>query len=249
MTNQTRFMRFPGRNTPTVYRGLAQFLSVLMALLPVLSDAQTPAGSAQPPAAQQPATPAAPEPSIPASLPTVESLKIIPLAGKGETNDIKRKLMAPLVVEVDDRDDRPIEGAEVVFRFPLRGPTATFPGGRTSQTTRTNGQGQAAAMNWVANNEVGSFEVHVSASYGNQIGQTSFTMSNGNNVPERRQNGDFGPSVKSEHWYSPLWVKLALGAAAAGAITGIVLATGSSGSKPPTPPTITITPGTPTIGR
>jgi hypothetical protein len=232
-----------------MHRFLPQALSVLLALMPVWSEAQTPA-AAQAPAAQTPAAPApAPEASSPAAAPTIESLKVIPLAGKGEVNDIKRKLMAPLVVEVDDREDRPIEGAEVIFRFPLRGASATFPGGKTSQTTRTNAQGQAAAMNWTANNENGSFEVHVSASYGNQIGQTSFSMSNSNSVPEGRHNGDFAARAKSDHWYSPLWVKLAIGAVAAGAITGIVLATGggSSGSKP-TPP-ITITPGTPTIGR
>ncbi len=242
-------MRSPGPKSWRMHAGLPQFLSVLMALAPVLGDAQTPS-PAQPPASQQPAAPeAAPQTLIPSSLPTVESLRVIPLAGKGEVNDLQRKLMAPLVVEVVDRDDQPVEGAEVVFRFPLRGPSATFPGGKTSQTTRTNSQGQAAAMNWLANNETGSFEVHVSASFGNQIGQTSFQMSNANQVAERRSNGDVGFGAKREHWYSPLWVKLALGAVAAGAITGIVLATRGSSGGGSTPPTVTITPGTPTIGR
>src|ERR1700680_1812652 len=90
-----------------------------------------------------------------AQLPIVQNLKVIVLAGKDEMNDLERHVMAPLVVEVLDQNDRPVEGAEVVFRFPINGPGATFPGGRTSQTTRTNGQGQAAAMNWVANNQVG----------------------------------------------------------------------------------------------
>src|SRR2546421_662207 len=58
-----------------------------------------------------------------APLPTVQNLKLIALAGKDEMNDLERHVMAPLVVEVLDQNDRPVEGADVVFRFPLKGPT------------------------------------------------------------------------------------------------------------------------------
>ncbi len=50
------------------------------------------------------------------------------LAGNGEMNDLERRVMAPLVVQVLDQNDRPMEGAEVVFRFPISGPGATFTG-------------------------------------------------------------------------------------------------------------------------
>ena len=60
------------------------------------------------------------------------------LAGSGEMNDLERRVMAPLVVQVLDQNDRPMEGAEVVFRFPLNGPGATFPGGKNSVIVRTN---------------------------------------------------------------------------------------------------------------
>ena len=67
-----------------------------------------------------------------AQLPVEQSLKILVLAGNGEMNDLERRVMAPLVVQVVDQNERPVEGAEVVFRFPLNGPSATFPGGKSS---------------------------------------------------------------------------------------------------------------------
>src|SRR4249920_3789482 len=96
-----------------------------------------------------------------APLPTVKSLKVTALAGDGEMNDMERRVMAPLVVQVIDQNDRPVEGADVVFRFPLNGPGAVFAGQKNSKTERTNGQGQAAATGWIANGELGSFQVHV----------------------------------------------------------------------------------------
>jgi len=226
---------------------LSPLLSIALVVTPVLADnaaAQQPAQTAPPAAAAQaPAAPLAPA--------TVEGLKVTPLAGKDEVNDIERKLMAPLVVQITDQNDRPVEGAEVIFRFPLQGPSATFPGGRTSQTTRTNSQGQAAAMNWMANSQTGHFDVHVTASYANLVGQTTFTMSNATKVT-RTSATTVGTVTEKEkkNWFSPAWVKIAVIAGGAGAIIGIVLATrgGSHSTPAPTPPTVTISPGTPSVG-
>jgi len=227
---------------------LSPLLSIALVLTPVLADPaaaqQQPGTPAAPPAAQAPAAPLAPA--------TVEGLKVTPLAGRDEVNDIERKVMAPLVVQVTDQNDRPVEGAEVVFRFPLQGPSATFAGGRTSQTTRTNGQGQAAAMNWMANTQTGHFEVHVSASYANLVGQVTFTMANATKVVVHPGATTVGaaPEKEKKSWFSPAWVKVAIIAGGAAAVAGIVLAThGGSGSSPaPTPPTVTISPGTPSVG-
>jgi hypothetical protein len=160
-------------------------------------------------------------------------------------NDLERKIMAPLVVSISDQNDRPVEGAEVVFRFPLNGPSALFPGGKSSQTVRTNGQGQAAAMNWMANDQVGRFEVHVSASYANQVGETTFSMSNVAKVLQKR-----GKNEKHGGWFSPTWVKIAVIGGAAALAVGIVLATRGGGhtSTTTTTPTVTITHGSPTVG-
>jgi len=234
-------MKNTANRTLSIRGALARILIVLLPIVPVLAEQQG-QGSAQTPASP-PSSPA-PQPGQPApASPLVQGLKIVPLAGKGEMNDLERHVMAPLVIEVLDQNDRPVEGAEVVFRFPINGPGATFPGEKTSQTTRTNGQGQAAAMNWIANNQVGAFDVHITANYGNQLGESTVSMSNVNKIVEEAKK-----TQKNGAWYSPRWVKLAILGGTVALAAGVVLATRGSGSTTKAPPTITITPGPPTVG-
>jgi len=236
-------MEMSANRSLSAQRWLSQTLAVLLALGPVWAAEQAP--PPQQPAPNAPAAPSAPTTPM-APLPMMRSLKVTALAGNHEANDLERTLMAPLVVQVLDQNDRPVEGAEVVFRFPLNGPSAAFRGGNTSQTVHTNGQGQAAATNWIANNQVGAFEVHVTASYGNQLGETTVSMTNATHVVAEDQKGSRGQ--KQARWYSSKWVKIALIAGVAGAVTGIVLATtGGGGGSTPTS-TVTITPGSPTVG-
>ena len=230
---------------------LPQVLAAILIVTPVYADEQAPAAPQNPPAPSQPApappqTAPAPAPAKPmAPLPVIKNLKLLVLAGNGEMNDLERKVMASLVVQVLDQNDRPVEGADVVFRFPLNGPGAAFLGGKTSQTARTTGTGEAAAVNWMANGEVGSFEVHVTATYGNEVGETTVKMSNVTRIVEGAKRG-----AKQAHWYSPTWVKIAIIGGAAGAVAGIILATrgGSHSSTSGTVP-ITVTPGPPTVGH
>src|SRR5258708_22622113 len=142
------------RGLPT-WRGLPQIL-VFFLVLPPRAYGQQPA---PPPAKRM------------APLPIVQNLKVLPLAGNDGLNDLERHTVAPLVVQVLDQNDRPVEGADVVFRFPLKGPGASFADQKTSQTMRTNSQGQAAATGWTANNAVGPFQVHATATYGNKWGR------------------------------------------------------------------------------
>jgi hypothetical protein len=191
----------------------------------------TPTTSAQTPAPIKPMAP----------LPIVQDLSVIALAGNNEKNDLERKIMAPLVVQVLDQNSRPLEGAEVVFRFPLSGPGATFRNQQTSKTVRTDGKGQASATGWIANNELGTFQVRVTASYGNEIGETTVTMTNAPRVSAEDKKG-----TRGRGWWSSPWAKAAVIGGAAAAVAGIVLATtgggGSSGH------TVTITPGPPVVG-
>jgi hypothetical protein len=146
--------------------------------------------------------------------------------------------MAPVVVEIRDQNDRPLEGADVIFRFPPTGPGAIFPDGKFTRKARSNGQGQAAAVGWTANNEVGEFKVYITATYGNQLGEAAISMSNVSHTNEvdRRNKAE-------KKWWSSRWVKIGLLAGGAGVAAAIVLAT-RGGS----PPTITIRGGSPTIG-
>jgi hypothetical protein len=239
-------VRFRER-TSLLGHALAWVLSALLVVLPVLADDAMPQ-AAQQPSAAPPAAQATPAPApAPAPLPTIEGLKVVVLAGREEVNDIQRKVMAPLVVEILDQNDRPVEGAEVVFRFPLEGPSAVFAGGRTSLTARTNGQGEVAATNWMANSQTGRFQVHVSASYGNQVGQATFSMSNATKV-NRATASVLGPgSEKHGGWFSPTWVKIAVAAGGAALVAGVILAT-RGGSSKSSGATVTISPGVPSIG-
>jgi hypothetical protein len=216
---------------------LPQVLAIILAIGPVCGGEQTPSAQAPNPPVAQPA-PTAPI----AQLPMMRSLKLTALAGNKAMNDLERVLMSPLVIQVLDQNDRPVEGAEVVFRFPLNGPGATFRGGNTSQTVRTNGQGQAAATNWTAN-RVGTFDVHVTAAYGNQLGETTVSMTNVTRIVEAEKG-----RRKQAKWYSSKWVKIALIAGGAAAVAGIVLATRGGGGSSSSTSTVTITPGSPTVG-
>jgi hypothetical protein len=196
-----------------------------------------PAPQTPPPVPAQP--PVSAQPLVP--LPVEQSLNVRVLAGNDEQNDLERRVMAPLVVQVTDRDARPVVTAEVVFRFPLSGPGAVFGSGRTSETIRTNSDGQAAALNWMANGQVGKFQVHVTATYGNQVGEATLTMINVARVVEEK------PKSQAASWWSHRWVKIAvIGGAAAAIGIGVFLAT-RGGSKSSSG-TVTVAPGSPTVG-
>jgi hypothetical protein len=224
---------------------MPQVLAVLLVVTQIQAAEQAAAPQA-PPAAPQAGTPPAvsnPAPAQPsAPLPAEQSLKLIVLAGNGEMNDLERRVMAPLVVQVVDPNERPVEGADVVFRFPISGPSATFAGGKSSVTVRTNGVGQAAAINWMANGEVGTVQVHVNASYGNQIGETTVSMTNVARIVEGARK------TKKPSLWSHGWFKVAvIGGAAVAVGLGVYFATRGGGSKG-SGSTVTINPGSPTVG-
>jgi hypothetical protein len=201
-------------------RWLPQLLIALLALPPG-------AGAQQPPAQSKPEAPA----------PTVQSLRVIALAGNGEFNDLASHVMAPLVVQVLDRNARPVEGADVTFRFPLTGPGARYANQATSQTVRTDLDGQAAATGWTASGGPGTFRVQVTASRGNEQGQTMVTMTNVATLAN-------APREQTKHWWSSKWGKIGLIAGGAAAVAAIVIVkTRGSGTT-----TITGVPGFPTIG-
>jgi hypothetical protein len=230
-------------------RWLPQALSVVLvaAQLPAAQQAAAPpqaapAQSSPAQAAPQVATPPAAAPAagqpIPASqLPVEQNLKILVLAGNNEMNDLQRNVMAPLVVQVLDQDDRPMDGAQVVFRFPITGPGAAFAGNKAAATVRTNSGGQAAATNWMANGQVGTFDVHVTASYGNQIGETTLKMSNVTRIEEVKK-----PSKGKSLW-SHTWFKVAvIGGAALAVGLGVYFGTRGGGKSGTT---VGVSPGGP----
>lgn len=190
-------------------------------------------------APQPPQSAQAPAMQPMAQLPVTQSLRIVPLAGNNEQNDLQRGVMAPLVVQVLDVNGRPVEGARVIFRFPASGPGAFFEGMKSSQSTVSNSDGQAAATGWTANKQVGKFNVKVNASRGNEAGEATLTMINSTTVEPG------GKASAKKGIFSSKWAKIGIIAAVGGGILAGVLLTRNGGSSSPT---VTATPGTPTIG-
>jgi hypothetical protein len=96
-------------------------------------------------------------------------------------------------------------------------------------------------MNAVA----GVFSIQVTASIGERKGKTTITQTHTMQTPEQM-------SIKKKRWYKDWRILAAVGGAAA---VGIILGTRGGDSTPapagpavPVPPTITITPGGPSIG-
>ena len=193
-----------------------------------------PLGTAQAPAAQTPATPnplGAPQAPNPAQLP-VDSLTIYILEGRGQIHVIRNPASAMPVVEVRDENSLPLEGAEVVFDLPQVGPSGSFAGQRFTFTTRTNSQGQAAAI-FTPNAETGRYNIRVTARAGNRIGHALIPQSNALRS---------GTAEPKSGLFKFAWWKVAV-LAGVGATVGILVARGGSSG-----PSVTLIPGTPTFG-
>jgi hypothetical protein len=145
------------------------------------------------------------------------------------------------VVEVRDANDKPVEGAEVVFQLPAAGPGGVFHGWMRNQTTRTNAEGRAAAAGFTPNEEPGRFNIKVTATTGQKSGTAVIAQVNTEN------GGGNGAQAKKSR--KGLWIAVAVIAAAAIA-GGAVAASGDddNSSAISTNP-VTITPGPVTVGN
>ncbi len=225
---------------------------VLAGLLTWPAPAQQPTGPrpqlAQPALGQQP-EPAKPQPGVPAAVPKPQAqpaqaeppgvLKIVVIQGEGSLNDVRRRSATAPIVEVRDENDKPVEGAEVVFQLPPAGPGGVFHGWMRSQTVRTDAQGRAVASGYTPNDQAGRFNIKVTATLGNKTGSTVIAQSNA-------YRGASGTGISSGR---RSWWKIALGVGATGAVIGAIAATrnGTAGTSPAANP-ITITPGPISVG-
>jgi hypothetical protein len=182
--------------------------------------------------------PAAPLTALPAV-----SLRVLILEGANAVNSIPNRSATFPVVEVRDENDLPVEGADVVFELPATGPGGTFPNQKHTFSGRTNVQGQVRAP-FLMNAEAGPFEIKVMATIGSRKGKAVIAQTHSMQTPEEM-------SIKKKRWYKDwrVWA-IAGGAATAGIILGTRGGGSSGGTTPttPVPPTITITPGGPSIG-
>ena len=174
------------------------------------------------------------------------TLQIEILEGEGAINNIRQRVNRDPIVQVEDENHRPIAGAAVIFFLPNQGPGGTFANGSTSFTTSTNSQGQAVARGIRFNNQSGPMEIRVAVSYAGLTASTIITQTNIVGAAGRGTN-----SSSSAGGGMSLTTKILLISALAGAgVAAAVLAGGrsSSSTAAATTPTVTITPGTVTVG-
>ncbi len=99
--------------------------------------------------------------------------------GEGALNNIQGRVAREPVVQVEDKNRKPVAGAYVEFDTPSNGAGATFANGSTHFATTTNSDGLATASGLRNNSVAGSFSIVVHVSYqGQSIGELSIHQTN-----------------------------------------------------------------------
>jgi hypothetical protein len=184
----------------------------------------------------------------PAEAQTAASISIVVVAGEGAINNVNERVNREVIVLVEDQNHKPVSGAAVSFFLPNEGPGGTFANGTNSLTTTTNEQGRAAARGIQFNNQAGPLPIRVSASY---AGRTASIVINQSSVLTGASSAGRGIGGGAGGGMSRTTKWIIIGAVVgAGAAAAVLLSNRSSSSAPPAPtlPTITITPGIPTVG-
>lgn len=165
-------------------------------------------------------------------------LTIVVLKGEGGQNSIKSRTGTPIEVEVRDPQGKPIAGAQVIFQLPSFGASGSFPGGQLIERTTTGPSGQAVMTGFVPNDIQGRFNIKVTADSGSLSGSAVVSE-----VNMAELAADKPKSHKS------LWILIAAGAGGAAAAAVLAGGKSSSSSTPAAvPPSVTVTPGTITVG-
>jgi hypothetical protein len=177
-----------------------------------------------------------------AQAPQPSNLTLTVVEGEAAINNLTRRAARELSVKVTDSSQQAIEKAMVVFALPDTGPSGTFSGGGTTATVPTNKQG-IASVRFQPNSVDGKVEIRVSVTQQGETARTTITEFN-----------MAVPVTKTEKKSGNGKIVAILAVAAAAAAGGVVAATrgGSSSPTPTTPPpagpTLTVTPGTGTVG-
>ena len=113
-----------------------------------------------------------------AQAPASDDLKIVIIDGEGFTNNLKKRVAREPVVEVRDRNDKPVAGAAVVFTLPSSGPGGTFANGAQIFRTVSGPNGRAVAPSLRANNVAGQFRIDVTASHAGRTATAAIAQTN-----------------------------------------------------------------------
>jgi hypothetical protein len=93
-------------------------------------------------------------------------LQIRVLAGEGAIHPARGRSTHPLVVQVIDEGNRPVQTAVVGFRLPEEGPGGSFVNGLKTELVTTDSEGKASLSGFQASELMGAFQIRVTAAKG-----------------------------------------------------------------------------------
>jgi hypothetical protein len=108
-----------------------------------------------------------------------QPLRIVIIEGEDAVNNIRRRAAREPIVEVRDRNNKPVGGIILTFTLPGTGPGGTFLStGAKLATVVTGPNGQAIMPALQVNNVAGSYNIAVSGSFQGQRFSTVIPQSN-----------------------------------------------------------------------
>jgi len=173
-----------------------------------------------------------------AQAPTALNISIV--EGEGAINNIRQRVNREPIVQVEDQNHKPVAVAGVIFLLPDGGASGTFADGSRMLMAVTDNQGRAVARGIRPNGQSGPMQIRVTANFQGLNATSVITQTN---LAAAAASGGFaGLSVAAK---LAIILGIAGGAAAAGAI--VATHSGGGGSSPASS-TVSITPGTPSVG-
>jgi hypothetical protein len=161
--------------------------------------------------------------------PAGAELSIVVLEGDGAIHNSRQRLSREAIVQVQDRNRKPVAGATVVFTLPSQGAGGSFLNGSQTFIARTDSAGRAVARGFHANKNLGQFQMRVSASFQGHTAAAAIAQTNALVAGTVATGVGLGVAAK---------VAIALVVAGAATASGAVIATQSGGSSNPTPPPV-----------
>jgi hypothetical protein len=131
--------------------------------------------------------------------------------GEGAVYPIGSRATRGVTVQVTDETGKPVDGAAVVFRLPVDGPTGTFSSGMPTEVVPTGADGRANVWGMQWNRVTGPLEVRITAAKGQARAGTvcGLYLSNALVSSEPRQS-------KTGGWrtHKKIWMGVGIAAAA-----------------------------------
>jgi hypothetical protein len=168
-------------------------------------------------------------------------LQILVIGGEGSINNVKQRTAREPVIEVRDRNNRPVAGALVLFEAPRNGASGAFIGNSPTLRVTTDQSGRAVGQGFRPNTTSGDFALQVTATHQGLTATASIRMSNVAAAGAAAGAGAAGHGKL-------IGILIGIGAAAAAGTAYALSQSGGSGSSTPAATPTTITAGTGTVG-